>query len=410
MTLANIKFTDTSSMLCKIMACAAIFSIWLPTAVPNVFLFFFLIFWLFSGNYKITYDLAKNNQIAIISICLFLLFCAGLMYTTASWDDSSDILKKYAKLAYIPLLMYAFHEKKWKNYGYISLMAGITLMLLMSYLHMLGILEPEDIYVGSYAGQTDFVVFRSRIAHSMLVAFGVYMYVKHAIEIPKYRTLLISLAVLGVCNILFMVTARTGIAVLFVLILHLCFTCLDWKKMILVCVATFLLIGSSVFVDFFGFSRLNETISEVKKYQQGNYRTSMGVRLFFIEGGWAILKDNPVFGKGTGSFKTEIKKYIKEKSIIHEGSYVTNNPHNGYVSVASQIGFLGLAILLWLGVQQWLTSNCLEPVYRDAAKAALITSAVGNLFNSVLMNHTQGIFFILLTALLFSSIQNQKDV
>jgi len=27
-----------------------------------------------------------------------------------------------------------------------------------------------------------------------------------------------------------------------------------------------------------------------------------------------------------------------------------------------------------------------------------------------LMNHTQGIFFILLTALLFSSIQNQKDV
>ena len=165
-----------------------------------------------------------------------------------------------------------------------------------------------------------------------------------------------------------------------------------------------------MFVDFFGFSRLNETISEIKKYQQGNYRTSMGVRLFFIEGSWTILKDNPVFGKGTGSFKTEIKKYIKEKSIIHEGSYVTNNPHNGYVSVTSQIGLLGFAILLWLGIQQWLTSNRLEPIYRDAAKAALITLAVGNLFNSVLMNHTQGIFFILLTALLFSSIQNQKNV
>ena len=79
------------------MACAAIFSIVLPTAIPNIFLALFLISSIIAGNYKFKYQLILNNSIAIIAIGIFLLFVLGLLYTSAPIDDAQGMLKKYSK-------------------------------------------------------------------------------------------------------------------------------------------------------------------------------------------------------------------------------------------------------------------------------------------------------------------------
>ena len=133
------------------MACAALFSIVLPTALPNIFLALFLIFLIIGGNFKFKFELIITNSIALLCIGIFLLFVFGLIYTSASIEEALSMLKKYSKFMYVPLLLCAFHEQRWKKIGYISFISGVALMMFLSYMTLFG-WQPESIYAGAYAG------------------------------------------------------------------------------------------------------------------------------------------------------------------------------------------------------------------------------------------------------------------
>ena len=390
------------------MACAALFSIVLPTAVPNIFLGFFLVFWILAGNYKFKIDLVINNPVAVLCIVIFLLFLLGLIYTSATTEDSLKLLKKYSKFLYVPLLLSAFTTPQWRRYGYISFLSGVTLMLLMSYMTLLG-WSPDSIYGGAYsaARQVDPIVFRSRIAHSTLVAFAAFLFLIHAINNKRFRIVFVALAVLASFNVLGMMTSRTGQVVWLALMILLIYQRFSWKYLVVGIILVPILTVGTIFSFEKTRVRMYELVDDYELIVQNQYSSALGLRYIWAHTGLEIIKNNLLVGTGTGSYKEEFIKLIETRNIPNKNAYTTMNPHNEYISIGVQLGILGLIAYLLLLIKQWMLSRYLPNSMGKIAQGMIITIAVGGLFNSVIYAHTQGIFFVLFSALLFASYSKQ---
>jgi O-antigen ligase len=123
------------------------------------------------------------------------------------------------------------------------------------------------------------------------------------------------------------------------------------------------------------------------------------MRMEFYRGSLEIVRENPVFGAGTGSFPAAYAATVAGKQMEP-----TVNPHNEYLLIASQIGLVGLTCLITLFYLQWRHAARLAPLYRDLARGLVITFAIGCLFNSLLLDHTEGLLFAWATGLLFSGL------
>ena len=408
MDYSKLKYSQYAENASKVMACAALFSIVLPTAVPNIFLGFFLVFWILAGNYKFKFDLVVNNPVAVLCIVIFLLFLLGLIYTSATTEDSLKLLKKYSKFLYVPLLLSAFTTPQWRRYGYISFLSGVTLMLLMSYMTLLG-WSPDSIYSGAYsaARQVDPIVFRSRIAHSTLVAFAAFLFLIHAINNKRFRIVFVALAVLASFNVLGMMTSRTGQVVWLSLMILLIYQRFSWKYLVVGLIFVPILTVGTIFSFEKTRVRMYELVDDYELIVQNQYSSALGLRYIWAHTGLEIIKNNFLVGTGTGSYKEEFIKIIETRNIPNKNAYTTMNPHNEYISIGVQLGILGLIAYLLLLIKQWMLSKYLPNSMGKIAQGMIITIAVGGLFNSVIYAHTQGIFFALFSALLFASYSKQ---
>jgi O-antigen ligase len=133
------------------------------------------------------------------------------------------------------------------------------------------------------------------------------------------------------------------------------------------------------------------------QYKHGKFDTSTGLRLEFYRNSLRLLKEHPWIGTGTGSFAQD---YL---AVTQDKQFATRNPHNEYLNIAIQFGLLGLVILLGMFVVHWWTSFRLQGLRQYFAQAVLLSIVVGSLFNSWLMDVTQGCFYVFLTALLFAN-------
>jgi O-antigen ligase len=84
----------------------------------------------------------------------------------------------------------------------------------------------------------------------------------------------------------------------------------------------------------------------------------------------------------------------------------TRNPHNMYLLVLVQFGVLGLVLLVFLLYTQW---RCARRLHGRTdivlAYAVVITIALGGLFNSMLIDHTESMFFAWMSGLLYGGLR-----
>jgi len=112
------------------------------------------------------------------------------------------------------------------------------------------------------------------------------------------------------------------------------------------------------------------------------------------------VRDHPLAGSGTGSFAKAYAEKTRGTGVDQPG-----NPHNEYLLVAIQTGLIGLALLLYLFWQHWrLAPRLAMPFDTHLARGLLLTIAVGCLFNSLLLDHSEGLLFAWMTGLLYSSL------
>lgn len=371
----------------------------------NLLLLAVLAAWLVGGHWAAK-RVAVRNAVAVCALILFGLLLLGTLWGNQPASDAKTYLLKYLDLAFIPLFAYFFRDPETRRLGLWALAGSLVLTLLLSFLVKLGMIEWGSIIQGTRVSP---VVFKLHITHSVLMAFGAFLFALMALEAKAFghRMIWSALALLAAVNVTLMVMGATGYVVLGLLSLLLILTRLSARAARVAMLA--LCVTSTVLVMVPG--PLSQKVAllteEIRNWSpEKAARDSAGLRLEFYSNTLQIVADHPVIGVGTGGFTSVYAARVRGSDMMP-----TRNPHNEYLHIAAQTGLIGLAALLALFAVQWHAAPRLPTrLETDLARGLVVTIAAGCLFNSFLLDHAEGLFFAWLTGLLYAGLKSSDSV
>jgi O-antigen ligase len=374
-------------------------SIPIAVALDNVLLGAIALMWLAADGFRHKFSIIRANPVALAALALFGLLVLGLAYGSRNAGDGLHYLGKYADLLFVPVFLTLFQDQRTRERGLLAFGIAIALTLIVSHLAYMNLLvdNPLLLRTRSYP-----VGFKSTITQSLLVGYAAFLFALLARGETRraWRFTYIALALIAAHNVLFTVSSRTGYLVLAVLLLYF-FVVTSGRRGVAIAFALGIVLSCAAYVGSETFYlRVNDAIAEISDWKPDKpSETSVGLRMEFYRASVQIMRERPLLGAGTGSFPAAYAATVGGKQMAE-----TANPHNEYLLIASQIGLVGLACLIFLFCRQWLLAGRLaQPLYRDLARGLVLMLVVGCLFNSLLLDHTEGLLFAWLSGLLFAA-------
>lgn len=377
-------------------------SIPLSTALDSVLSLLVLIGGLLSGVFWQQRQLIKQNPVAIASLLLFSILALACFYDLGNLRNAFNILNKYNDLIFISLFLPLFTGIKSRQHAWNGFLASMTLILTLSYLIWLGVFEGTRFFAERLPDNP--VVFKLHITHGILMAFTSYLFTIRALnKSGKLRWIFSALAILAAFNVLFMVQGRTGYLVFAGLAVFLTTHVLGRKGVALATIGVIAIALISYFTSTKLHSRVDVATHEFSLWhpKQGHNETSsIGTRMDYYTNTLKIIAKHPILGVGTGNFEQAYQQEITGTTLAS-----SNNPHNQFLLFTAQIGLVGLFAFLLLFATQWKFACKLasEEEYL-LARGLVITIGVGCLFNSLLLDHSEGLFYAWASSLLFAGL------
>jgi O-antigen ligase len=393
-------FSSRAEASARACAIALGFSIPISVALDNVLLALILICWLASGNYRYKITAIKANPVSLAALLLFGLLTLGLLYGTRNPGDGLRYWGKYLDILFVPIFAALFRDKQTREDGLKAFGGAVILSLIVSFFAQTGLLLHNPLLPQNYVGLP--VGFKYSITHSLLVCLGGFTFMLFARQTASRasRAVLIGLAVIAAYNVLFVVYSRTGYVVLAVLMLYFFVTHFRWRGLVAAAALGAIFFSAGYYGSDMFQQRVNTAVSELRDWQPDRpAETSVGMRMEFYRTSVNIVREHPLLGSGTGSFPAAYAATVTGKHMEE-----TVNPHNEYLLIAIQIGLVGLACLFYLFYIEWRLAARLEPLYRDLARGLVLVFVIGCMFNSLLLDHTEGLLFAWASGLLFAGL------
>ncbi len=377
----------------RVMAVATGAAIPLPTVWPTLTLALCLLFWLGAGEWRAAAEVLRHNPIAQLALALYALFLLGALFGDAPWGRAWDMLGKYRKLLYIPLLMVVLRDATWRARALDAFLFALLLTLAGSWLRFFGLLPPGP------PGQ-EYTVFKSSVTQGILMAFGVYLLLwKGRVETSR-RWLWWSLAGLAAADVLIN-PGRTGYLLLTLLVPLFLFQQGRLRGLlvgILLCCAGAALAWQASEV----FRARVQQLAQHLPAAGCDGTASSQLRLQYDRHALAMIAARPL-GFGTGAFRDAYRRWA-----ARDGCAPTDNPHNQYLLTAVQIGLPGLALWLALLGTMWRLRRRLAPRQGELAGAFVLSLAVASLLNSMLLDFTEGHWLAFFAALLYAPVDGTR--
>lgn len=382
----------------------------ISTALTNVMILLIFAHWLLSGQYREKVSIIWTHPIAR-SLCLLVLLSLGsLVYTAASPEAQYDGLRDVMKLLYFPILVWYLQDDQTKQYA----IWAIILAMLFTGLIGLGKFY-LDWPIGYKFSQA--AVFKDHIKTNFFMAIAAFLCAHEAIRNTGVRRRLMILVVAFMLYYgFFMSIGRTGYALFALLIILFGFQNGRWRGSAVAAAAlTTILIFSFCFSKPFH-DRIAYIGCDFESQPQNNpgcleseavlssLPTSIEIRQDFLHTTWSMIQDAPFLGGGLGSFAT-----LYDQKSDEMGTIKTQNPHNEYLHIWSELGLVGLLAFLWFFYQQWRTSRQLPPFEKAIAEALVMAFMIGCLANSWLMDFSELNFWMLMLSIAFGWIQKQHE-
>lgn len=373
-----------------------------------------------SGEWRAKLAPLRANPVALAAVALFAVLALGTLYGDQGPGEARHYLVKYVDLLFVPVFAVLFRDAATRRQGVYALAASLGAVLLLSYL-----LKAGAIPAGTFRGDAATpVVFKYHLTQNILLAYGAFLFAELARTAqPALRRLWIALVVLCIVNVLFIGPGRTGHLILFLLMLYWGYAWRRWRGLgaaaaVVAALISFLTLTPSAFRERFEIAGVEalqwEASQESAAARAGGSRaaepagaetTSVGLRLDFYRNTLAIVRDHPLIGVGTGGFPKAYAERARDGAALE-----VRNPHNEYLMIAAQTGVVGLALLLHLFWRQWrLAPRLATPMESHLARALLLAIAAGSLFNSLLLDHTEGLLYAWMTGLLYAGLQSRGD-
>jgi O-antigen ligase len=375
------------------------FAIPVSVAADGVLVAAFVLTWLASGDFVGKWRTVRGNPAVVAPTALFALLALGTLYGPAPADIAVAQLAKYQDLLLIPMLASVFGDPRFRRRAVWAFLAGMLVTLFLSYLIGLG-LFPEGVFRGNAADPT---VFRLHVTQNFFMAFAAFALacLARSESNKALRGLLFAAAFLALFNVIFMVQGRTGYLVVAFLLIFFFFERTGWKSVGIGAVALALLIGGAFLGSTSFRDAVNRGITEYSQWQPDRPAdTSIGWRLEFYTQTWRMIQERPVAGVGTGGFPLAYGERVKGTGRVNPG-----HPHSEYLLMAAQLGVFGLFGFLALLVSHWSASRRVSPpVDRSLASGLVLAMAAGCLFNTLLLDHSEGLFYCWLCGVLCAGV------
>jgi len=381
------------------------FFIPISTSLTDVLALLILILWFLAGHYKTVVDQVRHPLVRA-SLLLFLVFILAMLYTPASFGEAGRMLKKYRELLYLIALIPFLAKERHRTWAQCAFALAMVVTLIVS---CFAFYFPPEGQAPALLGHA----FKDRVSHSFLVAAFAFGLMTYALTYKNDKRYVIGLSVLFILatgNLFFMVNGRTGYVLFYLLVVVFLAQRFKWRfafyGLLLLLVLNFGLISVSGPYQ----QRMNETVANTLNYfKKSNSdtsvsETSIGQRLEFMVNSYQLLSERPVFGHGTGSFKRQYEALAE----AHGLKYKTANPHNEYLMTGVQTGLVGIGFLLYFIFCQFKYSLRLSSLGKSLALGLAAITAVGCMGNSILLDHTPGVFVIYFSAVFFSPL-NQHE-
>jgi O-antigen ligase len=196
--------------------------------------------------------------------------------------------------------------------------------------------------------------------------------------------------------------SRTGYLLLAVLAVYFGFRWMRWRGLAIALALMAATVTAAALIPGPLQQRLGLAAGEQASLASQLARISNAERLEFYRMSVAIARDHPFIGTGTGSFAKAYEEKARGQAVP-----ASRNPHNEYLHILVQLGLAGLAALLYLFWTHWrLAPRLASPLEHHLARGLILAMAVGCLFNSWLLDHTEGLLYAWLTGLLFAGLQS----
>ena len=403
MTLALMpRYAAGTSTLGRWSALAIGGSIPVSVALDNILLAATLTMWIIGTQHASKLKTAWCNPVYRAALLLFFLLLLGTFYGNPAPGDAGLYLSKYLELAMIAVLGWSFVAARDRMIALHMLAGALALVLLMSYALKAG-LTPQSLWL--HGTPENPIVFKSRLTHNILMAFAAYLYATLCFNATTRFARLGwgALGIMAIINIALMVDGVTGYILLIVLTLLFSWQRAGLRGVGLAITATLITVAILSAVPGPFQTRIKQIYSELG-YEHANRpaTTSSGYRLEFYRNTLTLIRKSPVFGAGTGSFPAEYAGIV-----AGSGQNLSRNPHNEFMLITVQTGLIGLAAFLWLLWQQWrLVPELPTPLERNLAQGLVLMMVTICMLNSALLDHTEGLLYAWLTALLYAGLKS----
>jgi O-antigen ligase len=377
------------------------FSIPVSTALDTLLMAALLLCWIAGGRFREKWAAIRGNAIALGVIGFVLLHVLGAMYTLGDRTEVLLALDKASTLLLVPILVSLQPGVVWVRRALGALLAALALTLLLSYPLWLGFL-PDLGFIKGFP--YDPVVFKKKIGHSVLVAFGAFLAVlaaRDAASAPQ-RLLLWLFGALAAFNVFFMVWGRTGQLVFAALAVYFLVDRFRWRGVIAAVLGALAIGGAAYLAPSSSLHvRTLATIKEYKDWRAGKIDRVVNARLETWSNSVQIAQQHPILGVGTGGFGAAYARQVDGSSMVP-----ATHPENQYLLTAVQLGGIGLAALFALFAAQWRLAARLGSRFKmDLARGLVILMVVGCLFNSFLRDHAHALFYAWLSGLLYAALR-----
>ena len=325
-----------------------IFAFILPISRGLVSLFIVLlpIIWVFEGNLRYKLQQIKSSKLLLI-ISIFIFYQFASILWSSDIPQALDSARMYTYWFAIFVLATSI-KKEWIDKITTSFLYGMVISEIFAYMIFF------EIY--AYKGKPPEYPspFMMHIDYSIFLAFTSILLLNRIFS-KRYelqQKVIMGLFFFTVTTNLFISTGRAGqlaflVALLVSVIIHFRLTV---KSMfIFLLLSTVLFVGAYKTLPIFE-KRIDAAQTDIKKFQNGNYNSSWGIRVAFWIITYDIVKENPLVGVGIGDYKDEAKVALSKNdhdfSTYVQEFCTTSHFHNQYLMIITQGGLIGFSLMV----------------------------------------------------------------
>ena len=325
-----------------------------------------------------------------------VLFCllgvVGMLWADVPWDERLGGVNSFHRILFIPLLLAQFRRSGNGRWVILGFLTSCSVLLVGSYAHYAWRYRIPDpawwtfygVPVKDYILQSgEFQICAFALAYAAVEAWRA--------QRPRLAFALGLLACAFFANIVYIVTGRTAIAAMPVLLALFGLRLFGWRGVLAVVLAGVVIAAVVWSSSSYLRMRVSGVWDEAYRYETQSAETSAGERLEFWKKSLRFIAAAPVIGHGTGSIKQQFSTVVGTSG---PSTIISDNPHQQTLTVAIQLGLIGVAVMYAMWIAHLALFLRGEGLIAWCGLIVVAQNIVSSLFNSHLFDFNQGWFYV----------------